>query len=284
MVDVQQNGNVVFLVDADKVLHDLLGRDGVEGGHRLVGQNDLGVLVQGTRQRDTLLLAAGQLVAAGIGFVQNAHFVQAFQGAHLLILGENAEQDTEEVHIRHVSGQNVLDGGAAGDQIEALEDHAHLPAVAAQRLTLQGIHIDAVHRQFTLGDIVHPVDAAQNGGLASAGQADDGDKFPLLYLQVDAFQCSEAVGIGFVYIFKFNHVSVFSFFKLSWTRASRSSAARRLAASGRWVDGNPPCRKIPQKQSIKGFIRVKAPCFDAGRFRNHFRNQETTFRAARAPS
>ena len=214
MVDVQQNGDIVLLVDADKVLHDLLGGDGVEGGHRLVGQNDLGVLIQGARQRDTLLLAAGQLVAAGVGFVQNAHFVQAFQGAHLLILGKNAEQDTEEVHIRHIGSQNVLNGGAAGDQIEALEDHAHLPAVAAQRLTLQGIHIDAVHRQFALGDIVHPVDAAQNGGFTRAGQTDNGNKFPLLDLQADAFQRGEAVGIGFIYVFKFNHISVFSFCKL----------------------------------------------------------------------
>lgn len=81
MVDVQQNGDIVLLVDANKVLHDLLGGDGIEGGYRLVGQNDLGVLIQGARQSDTLLLAAGQLVAAGVGFVQNAHFVQAFQGA-----------------------------------------------------------------------------------------------------------------------------------------------------------------------------------------------------------
>ena len=51
---------------------------------------------------------------------------EAFQGAHFLILGENAEQDTEEVHIRHVGGQNVLDGGAARDEVEALEDHADL--------------------------------------------------------------------------------------------------------------------------------------------------------------
>ena len=235
MVDVQQNGDVVLLVDSDKVLHDLLGGNGVQRGNRLVGQNDLGVLVQSTRQGNALLLAAGQLVAAGIGLVQNTHLVQAFQGAHLLILGEDAKQDPEEVHIRHISSQDILNGGAAGNQIEALEDHPHLPAVAAQLLALQGADVDAVYRQFSLGDIVHPVDTAQNGGLACAGQADDGDKFPLLDLQVDVLQCGETVGISLIYIFKFNHVSVFPFCKRNGRMRKsqcRSSAEGRLATSG----------------------------------------------------
>lgn len=52
---------------------------------------------------------------------------------------------------------------------------------------------------------MHPVDAAQNGGLTGTGQANDGNKFTLLNLQIDVFQCSEAIGIGLIDIFKFNH-------------------------------------------------------------------------------
>ena len=54
---------------------------------------------------------------------------------------------------------------------------------------------DTVNGQLALGDIVHPVDAAQNRRLACARKADDGDKLTLLNLQVDVFQGREAVWI-----------------------------------------------------------------------------------------
>lgn len=58
MVDVQQNRNFIFLVDAHEVLHDLLSRDGVKGSDRLVGEDDLRILVQRAGQGHALLLTA----------------------------------------------------------------------------------------------------------------------------------------------------------------------------------------------------------------------------------
>ena len=42
-------------------LHDAFGRLGVEGGDRLVGQEDFRALAQGSRHSNALLLTAGQL-------------------------------------------------------------------------------------------------------------------------------------------------------------------------------------------------------------------------------
>ena len=50
MVDVQQDRDFIFLIDAHEVLHDLLGRDGVEGSDRLIGEDDLRILVQRARR------------------------------------------------------------------------------------------------------------------------------------------------------------------------------------------------------------------------------------------
>lgn len=61
VVDVQQNRNFIFLVDAHEVLHDLLGRDGVKGSDRLVGEDDLRILVQRAGQGHALLLTARKL-------------------------------------------------------------------------------------------------------------------------------------------------------------------------------------------------------------------------------
>ena len=214
MVDVQQNGDVVLLVDADKVLHDLLCRDGVKRGDRLVGKNDLRVLVQRPRQSHALLLTAGELVAAGIRLIQNAYLVQTLERAHLLLLGEDAEQNPEKRHVGDIRCQDVFERCAARDQIEALENHADLAAIAAKLLAAQGIDRDAVDGQFALGNVVHPVDAAQNGRLARAGQTDDGDKLALLDLQVDVFQRCEAVWISLIHIFEFNHAATLFFLKI----------------------------------------------------------------------
>ena len=212
MVDVEEDGNFIFLIDAHKVLHDLLCGDGVERGDRLIGKDDLRVLVQSARKRDTLLLAAGELVAAGVGLVKNADLIKAFERVHFLLLGEDAEEHLEEGHIGHVGSQHVLDGGAARDEVEALEDHADLAAVAAKLLAAQGVDLNAVNGELTLGDIVHTVDAAQDRGLARTGQADDRNKFTLLDLKIDVLQRGEAVGIGLVNILEFYHAAtLFSF-------------------------------------------------------------------------
>ena len=209
MVDVQQNGDVVVLVDAHEVLHDLTGGDGVEGGDRLVGQDDFRVLVQGTGQSHALLLAAGELVAAGIGLGEDADLVQTFEGAHFLLLREDAEKDLEKAHVRHVRREHVLDGGGAADQVKALEDHAHLAAVFSELRALEGVDVHTVNGEGALGHVMHAVDAAENRGLACAGQADDGHKLPLLDLEVYVLERGEAVGIGLVDILKFNHTAAF---------------------------------------------------------------------------
>ena len=184
MVNIEQYGYFVFLVYAHKVLHDLLCGYRVKRGHGFVRKYYLRVLVKRPRERYALLLAAAQLVAAGIGLIQNAHLVQTFKRAHLLLLGEYAEQYLEEGHIGHVRREHVLYGGAAGDQIEALEYHAHLAAVFAQCLAAQRVYVHAVNGKLSLCNVVHTVDAAQYCGLACAGKADYGHELALLYFQV----------------------------------------------------------------------------------------------------
>ena len=70
---------------------------------------------------------------------------------------------------------------------------------------MEGHHVGAVHGQLALGDVVHPVDGADQGGLARTGQADDGHELPLINGQVDVLQGLVPVGIAFFYLFEFNH-------------------------------------------------------------------------------
>ena len=206
MVDVQQDGDAHLLIDADEVLHHLLGGNGVKGSHRLVCQNDPGVLGQCAGQRHPLLLTAGELVGADVGFVQNTHLIQRFQRLDLIRLSEGAQQHPPEGHIRHAGGQHVLDDGGAGHQIEGLEHHTDAPAEPAQALARQGADIGAVHRQRAGGDLVHPVHGAQQRGLARAGTADDGHKLAVLNGQVHVVQTHRTVGIHLGYMVENDHM------------------------------------------------------------------------------
>ena len=91
MVDIDEHGDMHLPVDAPEVVHHLLGGHWVQGGHRLVCQNDLGILSQSPGQGHPLLLSAGELVRPDKGLVQNPHLVQRLQGLHLLLFREDAE-------------------------------------------------------------------------------------------------------------------------------------------------------------------------------------------------
>ena len=205
MVDVQQDGNAHLLIDVNEVLHHLLGGHRVEGGDRLVRQNDVGALGQRPRQRHALLLAAGELVGAHIRLIENAHLVQRLERLELVLFAERAQQHAPEGHIRHAGGEHILDHSRARDQIERLEHHADAPAELPQRLAGQGAHIRAVHRQRAGGDPVHTVHRPQQRGLAGAGAADDGDKFAVPNGQVHIVKAHGAVGIYLGYMVKYDH-------------------------------------------------------------------------------
>ena len=132
MVDIEQNGDAHFLIDADKILHDLTGGDRIQRGDRFIGQDDLRVLGEGAGQCHTLLLAAGELVGADVGLIQDADLIEGLQGLHFILPAENTQQYPPEWHIRYAGGENIFDDGGAGDQIERLEHHADAPAETAQ--------------------------------------------------------------------------------------------------------------------------------------------------------
>ena len=108
MVDVDENGDPHVLVDALEIIHHLFGGDGVQRSHRLVGQDDLWILRQCAGQRDTLLLAAGELVCTDKGLVQNADLVQRFQRGCLFRFGKDAESCTPPGKLRHKGGEYIL--------------------------------------------------------------------------------------------------------------------------------------------------------------------------------
>src|SRR5262249_45873227 len=90
----------------------------VQVAGRLVGQQHVRVLDQGTGDGDALLLAAGQLAGQVLGTVAEADAVQGFARSVVPVVVGCVERDE--------GGLDVLGGGQGGDQVEGLEDEAEL--------------------------------------------------------------------------------------------------------------------------------------------------------------
>ena len=168
MVDVNEYRNVHIPVDSLKIVHHLFGGHRVQRGHRLIRQDNLRILGQGASQGYPLLLAAGKLIRPDKGFVQNSHLIQGFQRLHLFLLREDAKSCPPPGQIRDKGGEHILDNSGAGNQVEGLENHADTATKFPQVFSMQGHHIGAVHRQLALGNVVHPIDGTNQGGLARA--------------------------------------------------------------------------------------------------------------------
>ena len=205
MVDVQQDRDAQFLIDVYEVLHDLLGCHRVERGDRLVRENDMRVLRQRARQRDALLLSAGELIRTHIGLVQNANLVQRLERLEFVLFAERAQQHAPERHVRHAGGEHVFDHACARDEIKRLEHHADPAPELPQALAGQARDIGAVYCQRAGCDLMHAVDGTQQRGLARAGTANDGDEFTVIDAQADVVQADRAVGIYFGYMVKYDH-------------------------------------------------------------------------------
>ena len=203
VMDVEQDRDVHILVNAGKVTHDDVGHDRIQRRDRLIGQDDRRILGQGAGQGYTLHLAAGQFVAAGICLVKDLDLVEVFECLHLLFLGIDAEEHLVPRHVRDIGSKNVVNDGGTGDQVERLEDHAD---VAAQILSLEGHDVGAVNNELAVSDVDHAVDGADQRRFACTGEADDGDEFALIDLEVYMLEALGSVGICFGYVFKLNHV------------------------------------------------------------------------------
>ena len=165
---------------ADDVEH-LSDQLGVEGGGRLVEQQHLRLQRECPRDRHPLLLATGQLAGVGVGLVGETHLLQQSERELAGIRSREAFEGDRRL-------DDVLERGEVREQVEALEHHAHLCAPAQHRALLQLVEPAvavlvadqlAVDRDPAAVDGLEVVDSAQQGGLAGAAGAEDGDDLPV---------------------------------------------------------------------------------------------------------
>ena len=222
---------VLLLQLVDKLFH-FGGGDGVEGGCRLVHQQDRRRHRHGTGYAETLLLTAGEGV--GRDFQLVLHLIPkggAFQGFFHPLTDEGVIGDA--IHAESVG--NVLED-AFGERIGTLEHHAH---VLAEFVHLHSSSIDILSVNAYLAgqtgvgnQIVHAVQQAQEGRLSTARGTDEGYHRLLLNVHADAFQGMEIaipeVHVTGFYLVLHTYCICFQFVLIFFSKYFRRAFANRF--------------------------------------------------------
>ena len=147
---------------------------------RFVKEHDIRCHAQCTRDRDTLLLTAGELIRISLSLILHADLTQhlkgAFSGLFLCGLFEvyrSKHQVLHDIHMRK--------------KIEMLEYHADVFADFVDIHVTVG-QVVAVDDDLTAGDFLQLVHAAEKGGFAASGRSDDNDYLALMHIVGDILQ------------------------------------------------------------------------------------------------
>ena len=153
------------------VVEDVAGHR-VEGAERLVHQQQVGVLGEGSRQRGPLAHAAGQLVRA--------------------LAGEPVEVHRGEQRRRSVLALRPRNTGQAHRQLDVGLDRQP----REERRLLEHQRRAAVHLHHAGRRLVQPRHQVEDRRLAAAGGSDDAHELTCRHVEVHVAECGDRVGAG----------------------------------------------------------------------------------------
>ena len=198
------NGGAELVAGEAQQVQDLRLHGHVQGGGRLVGQDEPGVEHERHRDDDALLLAAGELVRIVVdagGRVGDADLLQDLDGlgpAFLPVLHAVGEQPLLDLPSDRVDGVE--------HRVRLLEDHRRLAAThAAQVVAAEAEHVHRAlpvaaaqpHRPGGGGGLGQQLDDRAGGHrFAGAGFADHADDGPVGNREVDAVDGLDRAGVG----------------------------------------------------------------------------------------
>ena len=184
VVGDHEDGLAEALVEVAEEIEDDVGIFGVEIAGGLVGEEDGGTVDDGAGDGDALLLATGECAGLMLHTGFDAEHVQDF--FELSVEGDGAGGDV-------TYDLDVLLGGEGGEQVVLLEDEAY--GAFAEVVTLRVGHLREVATVDGDGAGGWRGEAAEDveeGRLAGAGGADDGEEFTACNLKVDPLQGIDA--------------------------------------------------------------------------------------------
>ena len=155
----------------------------VQGRGRLVKEHDVGLHGQGAGDGHALLLTARELGRVFVGLFGYPHPFQQFRRDPLCFVGGQFADF-------HGSQRDVAHHRQVGEQVERLEDHAHVPADGVNVAHVVG-QLNAIYNDVAPLVLLQAVDGADKGGLARSRRAYNDHHFAFLDGGSDAAQGME---------------------------------------------------------------------------------------------
>ena len=170
-----------LLVELLKHAHDFDGGFAVEIARRFVGEEDLGLIHEGARDGDALLLSAGKLGREVIGALGEPDDLEGVEGAVAHLAGGEFTAAVKHGEL------DVFEGGGAGEEVEPLKDEAEFfVAEVGEGVAVEFEDVDAIEK---IAAARRPVEAAERvheGGFAGAAGAHDCHEFAAIDFERDA--------------------------------------------------------------------------------------------------
>ena len=164
----EQVRQVELLLQVLQQVDDLGLYGHIQGGHRLVADDEVRVQGDGAGDADALALAAGELVGIAVLLVvvQSAGLHDAGHIGVVLVLGHQAV-------LPHGLSDDFAHGQAGRQAgVGVLEDQLHLGSEFPQRLAVQLVQMDVAVEHHLAGGLGREVQKRlAHGGLAAAGLA-----------------------------------------------------------------------------------------------------------------
>ena len=191
----------------------------VERGGRLVEQHQLRLHAQRPRDRNPLLLPAGELRRIFRRLLRNTHPLQQLHGERVRLVQRHVARP-------YRSQRQVFEHRQVRKQIEALEHHAHF-APHRVHLAQVVVQIDAVHPHAAGVVRLQPVDEAYQRGFSRARWSAHDVLLAATHDQIDILQRPEGAE-PLAHLFHFDHCGVLH-------HRGRAPSARASLHSRRWL-------------------------------------------------
>ena len=166
----------------------------VQSAGRLVTEQQFRILGERARDRDTLLLTAGELRREIIDAGSKSDLGQCFPGVHRILADLRGQR-------------NVLERGQVLNQIVELKNKTDLVAsVGGQLAGVVFGNLFTIEKYSSFGERVHAAKDIQQRGLARAGRADDDTDLTFFNLKRGVAQCLNgdfSHMVDFFYVLKF---------------------------------------------------------------------------------
>ena len=185
-VEARDEGLAALSAEVAEEVHDLPPALGIQAGDGLVCQDGAGVLHEHPRERDPLLLAAGEEAGALVELVGDADAGEGGPGGLDLERPEEREERPRRRPAAEVAGVHVVDDLEVLDEVELLVDGADLGLEAAACGRGERAEVRAEGQDLARARMERPVEEADEGALAGAARADERHPLALLDAEVDA--------------------------------------------------------------------------------------------------